>query len=103
GYTADTSPPSAPKAPTLAEGGVKGMDAAQVWWALFAPKNLPMDIARKMNEAVNEALKDPLVVELMAKSGASPTASTLESAAKDVKAEVEVIARMIKDGDIKVE
>jgi tripartite-type tricarboxylate transporter receptor subunit TctC len=103
GYTADTSPPSAPKAPTLAEGGVKGMDAAQVWWALFAPKNLPADIAKKMNDAVNEALKDPTVIDLMAKSGASPTTSTLESAAKDVKTEVGTIAKMIKDGDIKVE
>ena len=102
-YTADTSPPDSPMAPTLAEAGLKGMDPAQIWWGLFAPKALPLDIATKMNAAVNDALRDPSVVELMARSGASPHIVTLEQAAREVREEGEILTRIIREADIKIE
>lgn len=102
-YTANTSPPSAPKAPLLSDVGVKGMESQQIWWGFFAPKGVPDDIMKKMNEGINEALKDPAVVELFAKSGASPAQSTLEQAAKEVKAEVTTYEKIVKDAGIKFE
>lgn len=102
-YTANTSPPGVPKAPTLEEAGVKGMDSQQIWWGLFAPKGLPADIARKMNEAVNEALKDPAVIELFAKSGASPNITTLDQAMKEVKDEIATYAKVVAQSGIKFE
>ena len=41
GYTNNSSPSTAPKAPTLAEAGVKGMEMAQSWWGIFAPRARP--------------------------------------------------------------
>lgn len=102
-YTADTAPPQSPKAPTMAEAGLKGMEPAQVWWAIFAPKALPNEIASRMNAAINEALTDPGVVDLMARSGASPHVTTLEQAAKEVREEGEVLTRIIKEADIRIE
>lgn len=102
-YTADTSPPSAPKAPLMSEVGVKGMESQQIWWGFFAPKGTPADVLKKMNEGINEALKQPEVVELFAKSGASATQSTLEQAGKDVKNEVTVYEKIVKDAGIKFE
>ncbi len=102
-YTADTAPPQSPKAPTMAEAGLKGMEPAQVWWAIFAPKALPAEIATRMNAAINEALTDPSVVDLMARSGASPHVTTLEQAAKEVREEGEVLTRIIKEADIRIE
>jgi tripartite-type tricarboxylate transporter receptor subunit TctC len=102
-YTADTAPPQSPKAPTMGEAGLKGMDPAQVWWAIFAPKGLPNEIATRMNAAINEALTDPGVVDLMARSGASPHVTTLDQAAKEVREEGEVLTRIIKEADIRIE
>jgi tripartite-type tricarboxylate transporter receptor subunit TctC len=71
-YTDSNFPPDAPKAPTLAELGIGGMEKAQIWWGLFAPPGLPADILRSMNAAVNESLKDEGFVALLARSGATP-------------------------------
>lgn len=76
GYTDGNYPQGAPKAPTLAEAGVPGMESAQIFWGLYGPANLPEDIRIKMNEAVNVAIADPSFVALTAKSGATPTPGT---------------------------
>ena len=102
-YAADTSPPSAPRAPLLSEAGVKGMESQQIWWGFFAPKDVPADVLKKMNEGINEALKDPAVIELFAKSGASPVQTSLEQALKEVKDEVTTYARIVKEAGIKFE
>lgn len=76
-YTGAGAPPTAPQAPTVEEAGIAGFDS-QLWWGLWAPNGTPADIIQKMNEATNEALKDPAIVELMAKSGATPSPATPE-------------------------
>jgi tripartite-type tricarboxylate transporter receptor subunit TctC len=58
---------------------------------------------KKMNEGVNEALKDPAVVELFAKSGASPNVTTLDQAMKQVKDEVSTYAKIVAQSGIKFE
>lgn len=75
-YAADNYPKSAPKAPTLAEEGVEGMDIAQIFWSIWAPADTPDDIVATMNAAINEALQDEKFTELMAKSGATPAPSS---------------------------
>jgi tripartite-type tricarboxylate transporter receptor subunit TctC len=102
-YADKNDAPGAPVAPTFADGGVKGMEVAQLWWALFAPKGLPADIAKKMNEAVNDALKDPGIVELFAKSGAIPTPLSMEESARIVKLESETTLKIIKDANLTFE
>lgn len=102
-YTDKNEVKGAPAAQTFAEGGVKGMEVAQLWWGLFAPKGLPSDILKKMNEAINEALKDPSIVELFAKSGVSGTALSPEDSARIVKQEAETLVKIIKDAGLKFE
>lgn len=69
-YADSNYPDGAPKAPTMAEGGVEGFKDAQLFWGLFAPKDTPDEIVMKMNAELNKALQDPKITELMAKSGA---------------------------------
>jgi tripartite-type tricarboxylate transporter receptor subunit TctC len=102
-YTADTSPPGAPKAPTMAEAGLDGMDTAQIWWGLFAPKAIPADIAKQMNAAVNDALRDPAVVALMANTGATPMIAPIDEAELTVDKEIVTMSRIIKEAGIKFE
>jgi tripartite-type tricarboxylate transporter receptor subunit TctC len=53
-----------PDVPTFAEAGVKGLES-RAWWAVFAPANLPQDVAAKLREASSRitrsgAFRDPL-------------------------------------------
>ncbi|MDF2809851.1 MAG: hypothetical protein K0S56_882 [Microvirga sp.] len=62
GYTDDNYPPGAPKGPTMAAAGVKGMEKAQIWWGVFGPPGMAPDLVRTINRAINESLADPNVV-----------------------------------------
>jgi tripartite-type tricarboxylate transporter receptor subunit TctC len=44
--------------PTLQESGLQNFEVA-IWHGLYAPKNLPADIASKLNTALKAALQDP--------------------------------------------
>lgn len=100
-YTNNSAPASSPKAPTLAELGVKGMESQQIWWGFFAPKGVPADIVNKMNEGINEALKDPAVVELFARSGASTSVTTPAQALATVKNEIMTYEKIVRESNIK--
>ena len=85
------------KAPTLAEAGVPGLEAAmQTWWAVFGPPGLPDDIKRKMNAAINAAQKDPEFATMLAKAGATPTAISVTDTIETVRREVELVERLPK-------
>jgi tripartite-type tricarboxylate transporter receptor subunit TctC len=90
-YTDSNFPPDAPKATTMAELGIKGMEKAQIWWGLFAPPGLPDNILRAMNAAVNESLKEPSFVALLAKSGATPSPVTPEGFVEMIRQEVALV------------
>lgn len=91
-YADDNYPKTAPPAPSMAEGGVDGFQDAQLFWALFAPKDTPDDIVMKMNAAVNEALQDPGIQELMANSGAVPRPGPPEALVQMLQNEEKAIA-----------
>ena len=50
-----------PKADTLAEHGIKGLESGY-WLGLSGPAGLPESIVKRLNETVNEVLKDPAVL-----------------------------------------
>lgn len=58
----------APEVPTLAEGGLPGVEI-EFWHGLWAPKNTPKDVVAKLNAAVVEAFADPAVRERFAAIG----------------------------------
>jgi tripartite-type tricarboxylate transporter receptor subunit TctC len=86
-YTDDNYPPGAPKAPTMAELGIKGMEKAQIWWGIFGPPNMPPDLVKTLNGAIDDALKDPAFIALLAKSGATPLSSKPEQFVTLIKGE----------------
>lgn len=61
--------------PTMAEAGVPGYDSG-VWYALLAPKGTPVDIVRRLNEAVTVALRSPEVRDRFITDGVTPIGST---------------------------
>ncbi len=92
-----------PDLPTLDESGLKGFEVS-AWHAMWAPKGLTADVARKLNEALRTALKDPKVIERMAVLGAVPVPldqATSEALAAHLKAEVAKWSPVIQAAGVK--
>jgi tripartite-type tricarboxylate transporter receptor subunit TctC len=74
-----TSPkrsPAAPDLPTMAEAGVKGVQAV-IWHGISAPPGTPKPIIDKLNAAANKALRNPELVASFAKLGSTAAGSTV--------------------------
>jgi len=57
-----------PNVPTLAEGGVRGVEV-NAWYGLFAPAGTPPAVMVQLNQDVNEVLRLPDVRERMGAAG----------------------------------
>ena len=66
--TGNSRLPALPDVPTAAELGIKNY-VVTVFVGLWGPPNLPNDIVRKANTALNTALSDPAVSGLITKNG----------------------------------
>jgi tripartite-type tricarboxylate transporter receptor subunit TctC len=92
-----------PDLPTLAEAGVPGYEF-NAWFLIVAPAKTPADIIAKLNREVAAMNEDSQAKERLANLGAEPAAAL---APNDVSAfigrEVQRWAKVVKDGNIKVD
>jgi tripartite-type tricarboxylate transporter receptor subunit TctC len=51
-----TRHPSAPELPTLVELGIRGAEAADIWYAFYAPKGVPAPVIAKLNAELRSIL-----------------------------------------------
>ncbi len=68
--------PALPELRTLAEHGIKGVDAASGWHGLFAPAGTPADVIDKLNTTLQPILASPEMRERIIALGAEPASST---------------------------
>jgi tripartite-type tricarboxylate transporter receptor subunit TctC len=93
---------AAPDIPTIAESGMAGFDFSS-WYGLWGPKDLPADIATKLQSEVTKALALPDVKGRLATLGFEPIGSTAAEFAKYIDAESARYSQIIKDAKIKAE
>jgi tripartite-type tricarboxylate transporter receptor subunit TctC len=94
---------SAPEIPTVDESaGFKGFEFVS-WYGLWAPKNLPADIARKLESDVAKVLALPDMKERLAKLGFEAKGGTAQDFANYIRAEMAKYQQIIADAKIKVE
>jgi tripartite-type tricarboxylate transporter receptor subunit TctC len=60
-----------PDVPTLAESGMKGVDA-QPWYGVLGPEGIPDAIVNRMNTAIQEILASPDIKAQLASLGVEP-------------------------------
>lgn len=70
GVTTLKRSPLLPDLPAIAET-VPGFESV-TWFGLYGPKNLPSDVAARINTAVNQALQEPDVRDRLARLGIEP-------------------------------
>ncbi len=91
-----------PTVPTMHEQGFEGFEAT-TWYGLVGPGKLPAAIADKVNRDVNTALAMADVQERMTTFGAEDGGGTREKFATFISTEQTKWARVVKEGNVKVE
>ena len=94
--------PALPDVPALAEGAVPGLDWDQ-WYGMFAPAKTPRAIVNQLSREVARVLGLPEMKERISARGSVPKPSTPEEFETFVRAEVEKVSKVIRDGGIKIE
>jgi tripartite-type tricarboxylate transporter receptor subunit TctC len=88
-----------PEVPTVAEF-VPGYEASG-WNGVCAPRNTPVEIIGKLNDAINAGLADPKLKARLADLGATPLSGSPADFGKLVADETEKWAKVIRAGNIK--
>jgi tripartite-type tricarboxylate transporter receptor subunit TctC len=98
-----TRSPLAPDMPTVAEAtGLANFDFT-LWAGFFGPRALPMDIATRLNGAINKVILEPDVKARLQQTGAAVSAMSIDQFAGFVQAEIERYQQIIKEADVKAE
>ena len=95
GVTTKKRVPAIADVPTIDEAGVPGFES-YTWFGIFAPKNLPLPIAQKLNAALKVALEDPEIQKKMVELGNTPRYETLEQFKTTVHADRLKWAEVVK-------
>ena len=96
---ASTSPQRsslAPELPTMLEAGVPDF-VSQSWWGVFAPRDTPAPIVRKLGDTVSAIIPEPQSKERFAALGVEPLNLTPRQLAELVRSELASYGRIIKD------
>ncbi len=91
-----------PGVPTMQEQGFAGFEAT-TWYGLAGPGKLPSVIADKINADVNTVLAMPDVQERLDAFGAEDGGGSRDKFAKFIVSEQQKWARVVKEGNVKVE
>jgi tripartite-type tricarboxylate transporter receptor subunit TctC len=92
---------SAPEIPTVEESGVKGFEFVS-WYGLWGPKNMPTDVAAKLQADVGKVLALPDVKERFNTLGFEPIGTHGDTFGRYIAEEMAKYEKIIKDAKIKV-
>jgi len=92
---------AAPEIPTVEESGLPGFDFVS-WYGLWGPKDLPPDIAAKLQASIAEVLKMPDMQTRLGALGFEPIGSAPDQFTAFIQSEMTKYEKIIHDADIKV-
>jgi tripartite-type tricarboxylate transporter receptor subunit TctC len=100
--TAKQRAPFAPNIPATGEYGLNEYELV-VWYALFAPKNTPADIVRKVNAIANETLRTPEMQRLLNQIGLEPAPGSPEDMKKYQRAEIQKWKSLVEMTGVRID
>ena len=87
--------PVLPDVPTLDEAGLKGFEST-AWWAVFAPANLPADVAATLRAEIERVVRSEAFREKLGSIGVQPSTEP-GSLAEFQRAEVTKWGKAVRD------
>lgn len=100
--TSDKRVPAFPDVPTAAEAGLKDFNIIS-FIGLYGPPNLPADIVKKANTALNTALKDPTVAKSILDRGDEPGGGTPEQLGDLTRMHFKMWGQVVKANNIRAD
>jgi tripartite-type tricarboxylate transporter receptor subunit TctC len=100
--TSKSRSPLAPTIPTMGEAGYAAVEV-QNWQGIIAPKGLPADILKALNEAANKAINDPDVKSKILGQGNELGGGAPSVFADLIKAEMPRWGKVVKDAKVEPE
>lgn len=92
-----------PDLPTVAEAtGIANYDFP-LWVGFFGPRGLPIDIAQRLNSAINKIILEPQINDRLKAIGPEVSALSIDQFTAFVRADIAKYQEIIKDGDLKPE
>jgi tripartite-type tricarboxylate transporter receptor subunit TctC len=88
--------------PTFIESGLKGFDVSG-WVGVFAPAKTPRAVINRMQQAIAEVLAEPAVKARYETFGVEPVGNSADRFAEQIKADLALWAKVVKDGNITLE
>jgi tripartite-type tricarboxylate transporter receptor subunit TctC len=92
--------PVLPDLPTIDEAGIPGYELI-TWGGFAVPRDVPRDVARRLNVEINKALMSPAVVQALAAHSLTPEGGTPERFTDHVQRETEKLGKLIRSIGIK--
>jgi tripartite-type tricarboxylate transporter receptor subunit TctC len=102
GLTSRKRAVAAPEIPTVEESGVKGFEFVS-WYGLWAPKNLPPELAAKLQADIAKVLAMPDTKQRMNMLGFDPIGANGDAFATYIRDEMAKYEKIIKDAKIRVD
>ena len=100
--TSDKRVPAFPDVPTAAEVGLKDFNIVS-FIGLYGPPNMPSDVVKKANAAMNAALKDPAVTKGILDRGDEPGGGTPEQLGTLTRTHFKTWGEVVKANNIKAD
>lgn len=100
--TSSQRSPLLPNVPTMSELGFASVEVLN-WQGLIGPKDLPIDIVKRLNLACNQALQRPEVKEKIVSQGNELGGGSPELFASLIQSETPRWAKVVKDAKIEAE
>jgi len=91
-----------PGIPTVAESGLPGYEVV-LWHGMLGPKGLPRPIVDRVNGDINKALQSKDMGERLAADGVSPAGGTPEKFTAQIKSDITVWGKVVKQAGVKLE
>ncbi len=95
--------PAAPDVPTFQESGIKGLEGLYTWLGMFGPPQLPPLIVNKLSTELIRIMNLPEVTKRAMGDGYEVVASPPARFTSDIKNEVAISLRIIREKGIKAE
>ena len=103
GILGDKRNEALPAVPTAVEAGYPQFSEAIEWYGVVAPAATPRETLVKLNAAVVRALRDPDVSARLSGIGQTPSPSTPEEFAAQIRSDYERWGKVVKASGAKVE
>lgn len=88
-----------PQLPTMIDEGYPDFDLS-AWYGVLAPKGTPPEIVALLNAAIVKILSTDKVKETLAKQGLEASPGTPEALGRELKSDVAMYSRLLRDAEV---